>query len=178
VQRRLLIGILGLGTLAAATTAVLGFVLADVYRPDDPDAAWRDWQLAAAVAFLVASAAAVLLGMLRHSLPVALCGLVATAGALVTLVTWPLVAWDLVGLRAVTVGTDVSGYWTAASDDQVVLVINGGTELSPGEYAVALLAHLAAPVLGAAALLFATVMATRSVHRTGRHEATAAPAVA
>jgi hypothetical protein len=72
----------------------------------------------------------------------------------------------------------VSGYWTAAFDDEVVLVITGGTELSPGEYGFALLAHLAGPVIGGAALLVATVRAARSVRPATRTGDAPVPAAA
>jgi hypothetical protein len=176
---RLLVGVLATAAVAAVATAALGFVLADLYRPQGQSSAtWRDWHLAAGVLFLLASASAAVVGLVRRAVLAAVCALVATVAALATLLTSPIVAWDLVGVRSVTVVTDVSGYWPAALDDEVVLVINGATELSPGEYAVALAVHLGAPVLGAAALVLATVVAARSVRRVPRDDVTVAPAVA
>jgi hypothetical protein len=81
---------------------------------------------------------------------------------LVALVTSELVAWDQLGLSSVTVGTDISGYWTAAFGDDVRFVLVGGTEVSTGTYAAVLLVHLAAPVLGAMALIGAAVAARRT----------------
>jgi hypothetical protein len=173
-----MVGTLVVATLAAVATAALGFVLTDVYEPQDQGSAWRDWHLVAGVLFLLASAVAAIAGAVRRSVLVPACAAVATVAAVVTLLTRSLVAWDQVGLRSVTVGTDVAGYWTAAFDDEVVLVLVGGTEASPGEYAVALAAHLGAPVLGAAALLVATIVVARSVRRAPRRDVAVAPAAA
>jgi hypothetical protein len=186
VQRRLVVVALAVAAVAAVATAALGFVLADVYRPQDQGGAWRNTHLVVSVAFLVGSATAAVVGVVsvtdgrRPRVPVLVpvCALVATVAAAVTLLTRSLVAWDFLGLRSVTVGTDVSGYWTPAFDDEVVIVLVGATEATPGEYAVALLAHLAAPVLGAAALVVATRVARRSLRRPQPDEVAVAPVAA
>lgn len=103
MHRRLLVGVLTVASLAAVATTALGFVLADVYRPQGQSSAtWEDRHLAGVG------------GLARRSVLVSVCAATAVAGAIATLVTRSLVAWDLVGLRAVTVVTDVSGYWPAA----------------------------------------------------------------
>jgi hypothetical protein len=176
---RLLVGLLAVAAVAAVATAVLGLVLADVYRPQGQSSAtWRDWHLATGVAMFLTSAAAGILGLVRRSALLSVCAAAATAAAVVTLVTRPLVAWDQLALRAVTVGTDVSGYWPAAFDDEVLFVLVGGAEASPGEYAVALVLHLGVPVLGAVALLVATAAAARSGRRAIREDVAVAPVLA
>lgn len=73
---------------------------------------------------------------------------VAVAAAAITLLTRGVVTWDQLALSSVTVGSDISGYWTAAFDYQVLFVLVDGTEESRSEYALALVAHLASPVGG------------------------------
>ena len=176
---RLLVGVLAVATLAAVATAALGFVLADVYFPQGQSSAtWEDWHLAAAVALLLTAVAAGVVGLVRRSVLVPVCAVTAAVGAIVTLLTRPLVAWDQLGLWAVTVSTALSGYWPAAFDDEVRFVLVGATEVSPGEYAVVLAVHLGSSVVAVAALLVATVVTARSVRAAPRRTAAVAPAAA
>ena len=167
-----LVALLVVGAVAAVVTAVAGVVLADVYRPghDAPRSdRWRDWQLWAGVACVLASLLAGVVAVRRRRLFVVACAGVAVLAALVTISTQELVAWDQLALRSVTVGTDVDGYWTAAFGGDVVFVLVGGSEVSQTTYAAVV--HLAAPVLGAAALVTAAV----AVRRARAVEAAPAP---
>jgi hypothetical protein len=158
------------GGVAAVGVSLTGFVLADIYRPRSGGAvpgivsadvrrsnSWSDWHQRTSLVFLAATlvTSALDVGMLlRGERPVARRAVVAgsllaaVVSALVTSLTRGMVEWDQLGLRAVTVGTDMSGYRTAAFDDRVRFVLMGGSEVSQGQYAVALLVHLGAPVLG------------------------------
>ena len=67
--------------------------------------------------------------------------------ALAASLTWYVVEWDQLALRAVTTGEDdVEGLWVAGYSDQVRFVLVGGTEVSPATYSRWLLVHLFAPV--------------------------------
>lgn len=163
------------GFVAGLIAAAAGLVLADLYRPH-PQAGfiarvpselrqsdrWRDWHLWADVACFFASLLALALAARCRSLIVAICAAVAVLTAAVTLVTRELVAWDQLALRSVTAGTDLSGYWPAAFGDDVVFVLVDGSEVSQTTYAAVLLVHLAAPVLGAVALLTAAIAVRRA----------------
>ena len=69
------------------------------------------------------------------------------------MMTRPLVEWDQLAIWAVTVGSDIDGYWTAAFGGDVRFVLMGNTEVSQGEYGAVLIIHLAAPAVTAIALL-------------------------
>lgn len=78
--------------------------------------------------------------------------------------TGPLVAWDNLAVRSVTVVGDVSGWWSAAYGDDLAFVLVGGSEVSPSEYASAMWVHLLAPVvatLSAAGALVASGLSGR-----------------
>jgi quinol-cytochrome oxidoreductase complex cytochrome b subunit len=80
-------------------------------------------------------------------------GAVGLAVAVVGGVTGLLVAWDQLGLEAVTVGDSYRGALAATRSD-VRFVIVDGAEVSPGTYLGMLAVHtLAVPVLGIAAVV-------------------------
>jgi hypothetical protein len=92
---------------------------------------------------------------------VGLIALVGVVGAAVGAITTRLVLWDQVALEAVTVGSSFRGWKMAAFDDGVRFVLVDGVEVSPGSYAIALVAHLAAPAGALAALLVMAVIVAR-----------------
>jgi hypothetical protein len=94
--------------------------------------------------------------------------IVAVAAAIVTSLTRHLVEFDYVGLRSVTVGLDMSGYWFAAFDDNVRFIFVHNRRVSQGEYIPALIAHLAAPILGVAALAIIAWTLLSPTSRDGR----------
>ncbi len=151
--------------IAVASTAL---VLTARYRPRPPGAAredlpaavdrsdrWSQWHevasalLAAAVLSLVLVVALVVRS--SRDLPrrwlLTGAGVVATASSVVAMVTRARVQWEQLGLWAVSLGTEVDGYWRAAFHDDVRFVLVSGSEVSQGGYRVALLAHLLAPML-------------------------------
>ena len=170
------------GLVTAAATAGAGIVLAVTYRPHlpqgfglavSPEAVrsdqWSDLHLWAGLG-LMASAAIVLallalsaLGgrWLARPLPMLSASMVAAVTAGLTLVTRSLVEWEQLALSAVTVGTNLAGYWTAAFGSGVEFVLVDGTEVSQGTYAVALVGHLAAPVVSGIALVAVGMMLLR-----------------
>lgn len=164
----------GAGVLSGAA----GAVLARVYRPHAPgvevalisaDARdterWLDWQLYALTALLVAAVAAlVVTWMLRRRGGPAAPTVLAAAGvvsAAAALWTRPLVQWDQLALWAVTVGDGISGYWYAAFNGGVRFLLIDGAEVSQGQYAPALMVHLAAPVLATVTLACAALLTLR-----------------
>jgi hypothetical protein len=94
--------------------------------------------------------------------------IVAVTAAIVTSLTRHLVEFDQVGLQSVTVGSDMSGYWFAAFDENVRFIVVHNRRVSQGEYITALIAHLAAPMLGVAALAIITWTLLSSTSRYGR----------
>ena len=172
----ILVAVLIVGLVAGVIAAAAGLVLAGIYRPHPPGGflnrppsefrwtdRWRDVQLWAAVASFFASLLALALAARRRALSAAVLAGVAVLTAAVTLVTRELVAWDQLALRSVTVGTDVHGFWTAAFGGDVRFVLVEGSEVSQATYRAVLLVHLAAPVIGAIALLLAA-LAVRRAH--------------
>lgn len=170
----LALALLGVGVLAGLVVVVSGFVLADLYRPPAPGAdptalpgsvrtslAWTDrhewWAVVALVASLVGVGLVAWLQVERmvsiRGALVTLAGLLAVLAPIATMLTRPRVQWQQIGLWAVTVGVDLDGYWVAAFDDRVRFVLVDGSEVTKGEYAVMLVAHLTVPLLGVAALL-------------------------
>lgn len=174
-----------IGISAAAATALVGFVLADVYRPTSPglvsadlsdtlrqSGRWSDWHRLLSTTLVVVAAVNLALvaafvaraqgSVSRKGLLIAVA--VVTLGmSVATAITTPLVQWDQLALLAVTVGTDVDGYWHAAFGDGVQFVLIGSTEVAQGDYAVALVAHMAAPVVSAVGFAVAA-----AVIRAGR----------
>lgn len=160
----------------AVAVGVVGFVLADIYRPHAPRAViaelpgpvrrsdrWTDWHRIASAVLVVTAAVSLALavacvvgagGVVRRKVLVISAAVLAVVMSVVTVITRPLVEWDQLALSSVTVGSDVDGYWTAAFGGDVRFVLLGNTEVSQGEYGAVLAIHLAAPVVAAIALLF------------------------
>lgn len=82
--------------------------------------------------------------------------LVATGG----LVSGPLLAWDWLGLRAVTVGIDYRGVIDAMTEARFVII--DGTEVSRGAYAAWAVVHVLAVPLLAGAVAWIARRRTRS----------------
>jgi hypothetical protein len=181
------IALVAVSALAAAVAAWSGIVLADSYLPHAPGVeladlspslrsvdTWSDRQLQAVMLSLVTALAALaLVAWLAHGparvaarpAAVYVCGAAAVAAAVGTLVTRGNVQWDQLALRSVTGGTDVSGYWFAAFDDDVRSVLVDDDEVSPGRYALVMVVHLAGPVVGAVAMAVAGTTLVRSLRR-------------
>ena len=100
---------------------------------------------------------------------------ITVASCAVASYSWFLVRWDQIALRSVTVGENHAGLWKAATLDDVRFLLVGGTEVSQRSYLVALLVHLAAPVVAALALAVSVLWAKRYRRPTGetRRQATA-----
>jgi hypothetical protein len=172
------------GLVGAAVAAVAGVVLADVFRPHAPGVEpwllpevaqrsdrWSDRHRLAGGAFLAGAAIGLplLLWLLRtRRLTIGRAALFAAASAaalvaaLVTLATRPLVEWDQLALWSVAVGEDIAGYWLAGFGGDVRFILVDGTEVSQDAYVPVLLVHLAAPVVGAAALVVVLVALLRA----------------
>ena len=173
------IGLSLLALLAAVGTASLGFVLAEVYRPHvQPfsfgglpseelrgSAAWSDWHVRLSFLFLAAfiglAGALAWLAYRARLSPARTVILLVSSGfavltAIVTIGTRATVEWHQVAMWAVTNDFDATGYLSAAFNDDVRFVLIDGREVSNGEYGMALVAHLGAPVLGVVLLLIAT----------------------
>lgn len=175
-----------IGLVAAVAAAWSGAVLADVYRPHaagveltDPGSrrvdvctAWHlraTWVfLAAAIGCLAAVAWLVMRAALHRAVRVvAPAGLlVASTAAVVILLTQRLVAYQQLALRSVTTGSHIQGYWFAAFDQDVLYLLVDGVEVAQDEYAPVLVAHLAAPVIGAIALVISGSALLRSARRS------------
>ena len=171
--------VIKVGVVAALVAGFAGVALAGSYRPHasgvdvallardfDEIERWRDWRGATTIAALVCSCAAgviVVVGR-RNALrrPMAtMCALaVAAFLATLTIVTTRRVEWDQLGLRSVTVGSDLSGYWGAAFGDDVRFVTVDAADLSQSSYARMLLLHLAAPFGAAISLMVAAAKLT------------------
>jgi hypothetical protein len=177
---RALLGLSALGLVAATGSATVGFVLAEVYVPDatawpngelsselQGSDGWRTAQVALSFLFLAASVAlsfavAWAARRTRSSALLLIPAGIAVLTAVVTLTSRPLVEWDQLAMWAVTADIDASGHWTAAFDDRVRFLLIDGQEVSQDDYTLVLLVHLAAPVIGAAALLLTTVISIRT----------------
>lgn len=169
------------GAVVAVALAVVGFVLAARYRPLPGLATadlwgrartterWLGWHGNLATALAVVAAVATLLayrlrdevGLGRLPGPLVGAGVVALVMTTVVVATRPIVEWDQLGLWSVTVGDDLDGYWHAAFDDDVRFVLTDGRELTQTRYSLAVVAHLAAPVVAAAALAAMALQARR-----------------
>ncbi len=179
------LGVAAIGGVLALVTALVGFWLARVYRPGPYFAhapglsagaatsqRWSDWHRVTSGVLVVLAALVVVLAALqvfrdragtahrgRITLGAAVLALVA---AVVTIATRSVVEFDQLGLWAVTVGGTFDGYWFAAFSDEVRFVIVDSQELSPTEYGVILVVHLAAPVLAAVGLAAVALEERRS----------------
>jgi hypothetical protein len=164
------------GVVTALAVTIVGIVLADVYRPhapgvsaaELPDAIRRsdqlvDWHRFGSVVLVVTAVVCFVLVVAltaRMSASARRKGLLIGAAAFavvmsaVTMLTQPLVEWDQLALWAVTVESEIDGYWTAAFGGEVRFVLRGTTEVSQSEYAAVLVVHLAAPAIAAVVLLF------------------------
>ncbi len=85
----------------------------------------------------------------------------AVIGTWVAVASWGFVRWNMLGLWAVTVGTDIRGLWKATDSDQVRFVFSSGGAHSPHAYLVALLIHLAGPALALVAVWASVYVARR-----------------
>lgn len=155
-------GATSLALLVAATT---GVILLWRYRPDAGEMTttygvdgrpgrgpvrWHEGSLIAAVAAGVWWTCMSALRAVAWRGARTLIGVVAALATLLlsltASLTWYLVEWDQLALRAVTTGSDVAGLWAARSDE-VRFVLVGGVEVAPDTYARWLFVHLAAPVV-------------------------------
>jgi hypothetical protein len=188
--RRAAIALALVGLVAAVGASSAGIVLALDYHPRSAGAhlavlppavqrssSWGDWHRRSGVAFLASTtgaSAVVAWLMFRAERPVprraavATSSIIAVAAAVVTSLTRHLVEFDYVGLQSVTVGSDMSGYWFAAFDENVRFIVVHNRRVSQGEYIPALIAHLAAPMLGVAALAIIAWTLLSSTSRYGR----------
>jgi hypothetical protein len=128
---------------------------------------WTDWQSYSSIGSLAAAAITLLVvGSLRktglRSLVAFGAATMAVATAVVGLWTRRLVQWDQLALWAVATGTNAYGYWYASFNDGVRFVLVDGAEVSQTEYATAVIAHVAAPLLGIAALAMVVVAVIRA----------------
>jgi hypothetical protein len=173
------------GSAFGAAATVAGAVVARSYRPRAPgvDAAllpadvraadrWSDWHLYMSMLVLVAAVVALVhTWFVRRRGGSAIAVVVSGVGAVaagVVMWTRPLVRWDQLALEAVTVGTDVRGYWYAAFDHGVRFVLVGPNEVTQRDYAPVLVAHLAAPAVAAIALAVVCVVDVRQHARRER----------
>lgn len=172
------------GFVAAVTAAVAGFVLADIYRPHAAGAVaadllppvrrsdrWTDWHSVASAVLVVSATVSLVLAVVlvvrakdvvERKMLVTGAAIVAVVMGILSVLTRPLVEWDQLALRSVSVGSDVDGYWTAGFGDGIRYVLVESSEISQGEYGAALIAHLAAPVVAALALLLLGVVVGRA----------------
>ncbi|MGC1511840.1 MAG: hypothetical protein WA797_02855 [Acidimicrobiales bacterium] len=170
--------------MAGLIAAVAAGVLAETYRPHAPGVEtfllparvrdadrWADvHQVAVVVLSLISLVTAVVVvaetlkskASLRRDVSVAIA---AAGAALIAWYTTALVRWDQVALRAVTVGGDIDGYWTAAFDERVRFVLIDNTEVSQSSYAAALALHLVTPVLAVIGLAYLLVSHAKLVRR-------------
>lgn len=172
------------GIVAAFLTVVAAAVLADTYRPHADGVEewllpaevqraedWADVHVAAVVALVATSLiASVLLVTTRLKLASARTSHVVLAIGAFTLavIAWyttALVRWEQLALYAVTVGSDIDGYWAAAFGDGVRFVLVDNDEVGQTSYATALCAHLAAPALAGVALGWLCWSAMRTARR-------------
>jgi hypothetical protein len=164
----------GVATLAGVVAVATVLWLLGGYRPAAPGGdptllpagvsasqGWARWHAisvaVAAVASLVATGAA----LAERSWWRAAAATVAMAGLLVVLATIPLLRWDQLALWAVTIGTDIAGYGVAAFDDRVRFVLVDDQEVTPAQYAVALVAHLAGHAVAVAGIAAGAVLQLR-----------------
>jgi hypothetical protein len=91
--------------------------------------------------------------------------------AVAGILTGRMIAWDWIGLRAVTVGENSRGVLRAGFSDQVRFVVIDGIELAPSTYRFWVIVHLVLlPTLCASGALLAAV---RMRHRVAPRRVTA-----
>lgn len=181
--RRVAAGAAFVGLAAGSVTTVAGLVLTAIYRPrtngfpfnELPNdlqrvERWSNLHGMGSAALVISAAItlALVLSMVvggeksGRGAAVLLCGAVlAISASLATVVSRPLVEWDQLALRPITVGSELDGYEAAAFDDDVVFVLIGNHEVSQGQYAATLVAHLTAPVVAGGSLLGIGVLCAR-----------------
>jgi quinol-cytochrome oxidoreductase complex cytochrome b subunit len=119
--------------------------------------------VAAVVGMVTAGAAAV---ARRRSVAVLAAVAVAATGGVLALRNGLL--WDQIAIRAVTVGTDIRGFWYAADPDAVVFVLVDGVDVEPGEYRTLVLTHtVVLPAVMVAAAVAAAWLARRPARTVG-----------
>jgi quinol-cytochrome oxidoreductase complex cytochrome b subunit len=170
-----------LAAVAAAALVVTGVPLIWLYRPAGSGRWLTTLHSMASSLFLGSAAAMLVLGLAvalaRHP-PWA--GWIVTLGVLVVAVagsfTGQLIAWDQVGLWAVTVATSFRGMIDPLGDDVRFLII-GDAEVSQGSYLAWLLVHLLAVPAAAVAVGLPLWRRLRAdEHDTGPADAAAAGA--
>ena len=150
-------------SVEVAVLVVTGIVLFFVYRPT-PAQAWNavftesyDWgerfahglrlvhRLVSGLAIVTAIATGLVVGLHGRAAVRRWPGAVVGAGIAVTTFaasfTGFLLPWDQLALRAVTVGTNITGFGELFGD-KVKFVLIGGTEVSPGTVISWLLVHM------------------------------------
>lgn len=175
------------GLVAAAVTLSMALALTFLWQPTTGatftqvsdrglapalSAVHRVGSLATAVACAVALALVARAAVRAQATPSAIARVVGLASitvvaALVGSITRAAVQWDQLALWAVTVGTDIQGYWSAAFDSDVRFVLIDLTEISQREYRIALAVHLAAPIVTAVGLGVLALEARRLRSATG-----------
>jgi len=85
-------------------------------------------------------------------------GAAVVVAAVVGILTGRVIAWDWIGLRAVTVGSNSRGVLRAGFSDQVRFVVIDGTEVAPSTYRSWVIVHLVLlPALCASGALLAAM---------------------
>ncbi|HET6951498.1 MAG TPA: hypothetical protein VFI47_14040 [Acidimicrobiales bacterium] len=134
------------GAAAAGVVALSGVPLIWLYRPHGSLSWLRSLHGLSATVLLGAAGGLLVVAFVaaarRHAAGVTRTA-AAAAFALATVgtTTGGLLAWDWIGLRAVTVGDDRRGVLAAVGDD-VRFAIVGGREVSPGAYLAWALVHV------------------------------------
>ena len=133
----------GLGAYGLLLVAGTGWLTADRWHPSaDRAVAAHDAHVAAAwavsVALAVGVVALIAVGRQREAL---LAGAVLAAAAFAH-ASGPALAWQQLGVRSVTAGTDIRGAW-AVLDEGVLFAVVGDASVTPGEYRNAVVLHVA-----------------------------------
>ena len=177
-------------TLAALWVLVTAGLLARGYRPEAPWSPLVDptpsagvrrsvdlvrWHelglralLAASILAVVCTAIVVLRRDVRggQALVQLLAVVVASAGAVMASLAWPMIEWQQVALRAVTVGGERGGLWFAAFGDGILFVIVDGREVPQSWVAAWLVVHLVGVAVAAVAGLVGATALVRTVRAT------------
>ena len=138
------------GVVLIASSVVLGATgVPLIWRYAPPvHSGLRAVHAGAAVLFM-GSAIALLCVMLVRRFPARgrpskgwLVGIAVVVAAVVGIVTGRMIAWDWIGLWAVTVGEEFRGVMRASSSNQVRFVVIDGTEVAPSTYRFWVIVHL------------------------------------